>query len=259
MSVVMIRNSAASGGGADVTPTAVNWANISEATSGSGSNATQTIAAIDTAITLRAEWTVSGSTPTVYVYRNGALLTSSSTSPIDFSVSVGQTVSFVITVPASGSASGTVTVKNQSDGAATLDTFTYSVTSVVTNDATPSAIDWTDTGNGVGTGIGSTNTPTISGIDVPITLRLSWTVSGNPLAAMYVSVNGSAAASGATSPLDFVVSNGQTVGFSYTNFTGYFYDTVSTSGTATVTNLTDGGATLDTFTYDVSWSGIPPP
>ena len=252
MTLVFIRNSTTVTPGSDVTPTAVNWANISESTTGTGSNATQTIAAIDAPITLRASWTSSGSTPTIYVYRNGALLTSSSTSPIDFSVTVGQTVNFAVSVPSSGSASGTVTVTNQSDAAATLDTFTYSVTSVVTNDKTPNPLNWVQ--NDSGNGYAQTNALQILGIDVPITLRLDWSVtSGNYLPVMNIYVNGVSAVSGSLPTIEVAVNPGDYVGIYYTIFYDYLTG-VFASGPAAVYNMTDGGTLLDTFDFSVSYS-----
>lgn len=252
MTLVFIRNSTTVTPGSDVTPTAVNWANISESTTGTGSNATQTIAAIDAPITLRASWTSSGSTPTLYVYRNGALLASSSTSPIDFTVSVGQTVNFAVSVPSSGSASGTVTVTNQSDAAATLDTFTYAVTSVVTNDMTPNPLDWEQ--NDTQNGYSQTNALQVSGIDVPITIRLDWAVtSGNYLPIMNIYVDGLPVTWSSTPPIEWTVVGGQYVGFYY----AIFYDvttSVFASGPAAVYNMTDGGALLDTFDFSVSWT-----
>jgi hypothetical protein len=51
--------------------------------------------------------------------------------------------------------------------------------------------------------------------------------------------------------LDVAVANGQTLQFTFTNTT----DGTTWSGTATVTNLTANGATLDTFAYSLQDTG----
>jgi len=108
----------AMGSSVDVTPNAVNWANITGSTS--GSNANQTIDGISSSISVGASLTGSG----ILSYSlNGAGFTAYST-PV--SVSNGQTLRW--TVDAVFATNGTVTVTNQSDGAITLDTFTYDLT-----------------------------------------------------------------------------------------------------------------------------------
>jgi hypothetical protein len=108
---------------ADVTPAAVNWANIGPGTSPQD-NANQTISGIDTTITLEVNWTGSGASLS-YSIDDGAytLLANGG----QFSVSNSQTVKFRFTRVASGTSSGTATVTNESDGSTSLDTFTYSV------------------------------------------------------------------------------------------------------------------------------------
>ena len=110
-------------GGSDVTPDAVNWADIGPGTTPQD-NANQTISGIDTTIILEVNFTGSGAS-LLYSVDNGTytLLASGG----QFSVSNGQTVKFRFTRVASGTSSGTATVTNESDGSTTLDTFTYSV------------------------------------------------------------------------------------------------------------------------------------
>ncbi|MEL6758505.1 MAG: hypothetical protein AAFP81_18910 [Pseudomonadota bacterium] len=113
----------------DVTPNAVNWANISGAET--ASNANQTINGIDTAITLRIEYTATGAPAAILgaSINGGAFNNVNSGNTI--TVNNGDTVRFqVVAFGTAGSVSGTVTVINQSDGDATLDTFTYSVSTV---------------------------------------------------------------------------------------------------------------------------------
>lgn len=102
-------------GGADLTPDAVNWADTS--TTNPQSNANQTITGIDAPITIST--TNSGIGALLYDL-NGAGFTSYSA---PFSVSNGQTLRWQL----SGAGAGTITVKNDSTGGTTLDTFTYSL------------------------------------------------------------------------------------------------------------------------------------
>lgn len=105
------------GGGFDVTPNAVNWADISGATP--QSNANQTISGIDATISISLGKTGSG----ILTYDlNGAGFTAYSGA---FNVTNGQTLRFQLS---GAGTSGTVTVTNDSDGSTTLDTFTYSLT-----------------------------------------------------------------------------------------------------------------------------------
>jgi hypothetical protein len=121
MSILLAVFGALSSATADVTPNAVNWADIS-GTSGPGSvNANQTINGIDTTITISA----SNSGPGTLLYDlNGAGFVAY-TAP--FGVTNGQTLRWQITSDL-GEVNGTITVTNDSDSSTTLDTFTYSVT-----------------------------------------------------------------------------------------------------------------------------------
>lgn len=102
----------------DVTPDAVNWADISG--SGFAANANQTISGIGTSISIGASLSGSG----ILSYSlNGGSFTAYST-PI--SVSNSNTLRWQ--VDSISAVSGTVTVTNQSAGGATLDTFTYNIT-----------------------------------------------------------------------------------------------------------------------------------
>lgn len=114
----------------DVTPAAVNWANI---TSPTNVNADQTISSIGVPITLRATVSGAGGTGaiTIGVWVNGSAVAAipapSDGSSVEWSVVSGDTVHFACTI-FGGTRTGTVTVTNQSDGGASLDTFTYNVT-----------------------------------------------------------------------------------------------------------------------------------
>lgn len=126
---------ATTGGLRDVVPAAVDWTNIFDISSPGVTN-TQTISGISQAISLRAE--ISGFTSTgtggrqLIAYVNGVSVgnvTAANGAQINFNVNNGDTVFFETTqgglrgspLPTWG---GTVTVTNQSNGGATLDTFT---------------------------------------------------------------------------------------------------------------------------------------
>ena len=110
---------------ADVTPSAVNWADIiaTDVAIASGSNSDQTISSIS--VTIRLEITYTGAGLIGYS-KNGGTNTSI-TSGGTILVDVTNTLHFTATAIGS-SANGTVTIKNLSDGSTTLDTFTYTLT-----------------------------------------------------------------------------------------------------------------------------------
>lgn len=107
----------------DVTPDAVDWANIGPGDQPQ-SNANQTLQNFDGSITLEANYTGSG----ILSYSlNGGSFTVLGTGG-QFSVSDGDFVRWEASAVAPGTVSGTVTITNESDGSAVLDTFTYNVT-----------------------------------------------------------------------------------------------------------------------------------
>lgn len=106
----------------DVTPAAVNWANISGATS--GTNANQTISDISSTIDIYYER--AGDFVTLEYSLNGGAFTALNAST-NLTVSDGDTVRWQASTGL-GAASSTVTVKNASDGDTTLDTFTVTLT-----------------------------------------------------------------------------------------------------------------------------------
>lgn len=105
-------------------------------------------------------------------------------------------------------------------------------------DVTPNAVNW----NNIDTGgsSGQTNTQTISGIDTTITLRVTYTRDDEAYT-LVTYVNGTSVG-GAQAPSNytFTVSNGDTV---------YFFATggETRDSSATVTNVSDSNAVLDTF------------
>lgn len=105
------------------------------------------------------------------------------------------------------------------------------------SDVTPDAINWTDA---TGANFGVTNKQTISGINAPISLQVNRT----GVALLYYIKNGASAVNVANGGVVVVV-DGDTLAWSIgTNGT-------SVSGVVTVTNQSDGGATVDTFNYDI--------
>lgn len=119
-------------------------------------------------------------------------------------------------------------------------------------DATPNAIDFNNISDSGFTASAGTNVVTITGIDTTITLRLTLTSGMSGLRVVTVYRNGAFVSQGTSgTTIDVAMTNGQTLQYFFTNS----QDASTWSGTATVTNLSDGGATLDTFTYTLQDTG----
>lgn len=114
-------------------------------------------------------------------------------------------------------------------------------------DVTPNAVNWADmSATSDFTVIGENGNQTISGIDINISLRVSW--SGTPLTYVSIIVNGSS--SFITNGSTKTVSPGDTVRFQAG------YGSIGTAiGTFTITNASDGEAVLDTFNYSLTNTG----
>lgn len=134
--VVFLDDDDGTSGGSDVTPDSLNWGNITATDTingvGSNSGSEQTLAGIDAQITLRAVWTSTSSSPAKGQWiKNGAAVQSVQASPVTVNVSLGDKVYFSMSARNSGTAgnydSGTVTVTNDTDGGASIDTFTFAV------------------------------------------------------------------------------------------------------------------------------------
>lgn len=121
MSILALAAAGIAGGG-DVTPNAVNWANISSATS-PAANANQTVDGCSRSITISAA--NSGSGFLEYRLDSGSYVTYSA--PFSVNALAGQTLNWRVSAFA-GTVTGTITVTNDSDSSTTLDTFTYDVT-----------------------------------------------------------------------------------------------------------------------------------
>ena len=108
------------GGGSDVTPNAINWADAFS--SGGAVSTSATIGGIDTTITLSVSWsTVSGS-PENYYQLNGGTTVLMDTNPKTFPVVNGDVILFTL-VAGGGPSEADFTVRNSSDGSVILDTF----------------------------------------------------------------------------------------------------------------------------------------
>lgn len=118
----------------------------------------------------------------------------------------------------------------------------------VTPDPTPAAVNWADMATmSAGIPVSSSNADQmITGINEPITLKLTWTGAATM---QYVLNSGSPTA--ITSGSTFVVNNGDNV-----HFIASYNVAAHTSGTATVTNVTDSNTVLDTFAYDLTGTTV---
>jgi hypothetical protein len=122
-------------------------------------------------------------------------------------------------------------------------------------DVTPDAIAFDDiTDVGLTASVG-TNVVTITGIDTSITLRLTLTTAMTGLRNVYIYRNGTFLTYGASgTTIDVAMMNGQTLQYYFVNS----QDVSTWSGTATVSNVTDGGAVLDTFAFYLQNTGSAP-
>lgn len=129
----------ASGGGADNTPAAVNWSNVSQTGSKvaglSFVYSAQQITGISTSITLQVVFSNTGftslrykiqSTSTVPASNSGPLSNSYSSASHNGTITVSNNEYLVFASQGTNGQSTTVTVNNTSDSNATLDTFTAS-------------------------------------------------------------------------------------------------------------------------------------
>ena len=135
-SITIIKASGLGSGGSDVTPSALDWDDITTTQIylglGDNSGSEQTLAAIDAVIQIKAAWTSTSSSPAKGVWvKNGAEVGDYVSTPAYVNATVGDKLYFLMrsrNVFGEGNYdTGTVTVTNESDGAATLDTFTFEV------------------------------------------------------------------------------------------------------------------------------------
>ena len=120
------------------------------------------------------------------------------------------------------------------------------------DDATPDAIDFVNISDSGLTATAFTNVVTIAGIDTTITLRLTLTVDMTAQHTVSVFRDGAFTVFGnAGATIDVTVANGQTLEYAFANS----QNSTVWSGVATVTNESDGGAALDSFTYTLTDTG----
>lgn len=119
-------------------------------------------------------------------------------------------------------------------------------------DVTPEPINFSDVADAGVTASAGTNVVTILGIDTAITLRLTLTSAMTALQSLHVYREGVEVTSGTSGvSIDVTVSNGHSLQYFFTNAE----DNTTWSGTATLINLSDGGATLETFGYSLQDTG----
>ena len=120
------------------------------------------------------------------------------------------------------------------------------------SDVTPNPINFNDIADSGESPSALTDTVTIAGIDVTITLRLTLNTAMSPLNIVDVFRDGQAVGQGTTgTALDVTIANGQTLAYAFTNAA----DNTNWSGTATLTNRSDGNAVLDTFAFSLHDTG----
>lgn len=155
----------------NVAPSPVDWANLSG--TGYDENANQTITNINTGITLRAELSSTlQAGDYLAVFTNGSIVTYESTNSVTFNVNNDDTVRFAI-YSANGY-SGTVTIKNVSDGNLVLDTFTASISA---NNSIPDTFpEWTNLSASTTSSFATdtTNTQVVSGFSGSTTLYVDF-------------------------------------------------------------------------------------
>lgn len=119
-------------------------------------------------------------------------------------------------------------------------------------DATPDAINFSDISDTGFTASVGTNIVAVTGIDTTITLRLTLSVSMAGTRTVSIYRNGAFVSQGSSgTTVDVAVTNGQTLQYLFTNA----LNNTTWSGTATLSNLSDAGATLDTFAFTLQDTG----
>ncbi|NOT41027.1 MAG: hypothetical protein HOP13_11085 [Alphaproteobacteria bacterium] len=121
-------------------------------------------------------------------------------------------------------------------------------------DVTPNPISFSDIFDAGVTASVATDVVTIAGINASITLRLTLTSSMSPSQTVDVYRSGAYVTTESSgTAIDIAIANNQTLQFVFTNAE----DNTLWSGTATLANLSDANATLDTFAYTLQDTGSP--
>ena len=208
----------------DSTPDAFSFTDTTNvALSSTQTSNTITVAGMD--VGASAAVTVSGGT---YSKNSGGFSSANTTATLNDTFSVRHT----------SSSSNSTAVNTTLAIGGVSDVFT-STTQASASDVTPNALNW----NNIATSASSanTNTQTVSGINTTITLAVSFDEDRDNYT-LQANVNGSFVGSAVNSPgsFTFTVSNGDSVYFRASG--GETRDS-----SATVTNQSDGNATIDTF------------
>jgi hypothetical protein len=119
-------------------------------------------------------------------------------------------------------------------------------------DVVPAPIAFDDIVDAGVTATAATNVATVTGISVAIVLRLTLSAAMSALKTVQVYRDGLFVVEGTSgSTVDVTIANNQTLQFIFTNAE----DNTLWSGAATLTNLSDAGATLDTFAFELVDTG----
>lgn len=227
---------------------AVSWAN--QSASGAGRQTVtfpaQTFGGLTQPITLTLTFTGSG----LFSYQKNGGAWTAFTSGATLSVAAGDTLAFQ--AYADSTTSGTLTVTDTT-AATVLSTPTYGLTVTANSQTLSPAPAWADvsaTSYGSQPAGGYTGAQTMQGINVAVTLKITWTGS---LASMNYKLNGGSLTA---------ITNGGTVSVSpgdTLNWRPVKSGTGTVTGVASVTNSSTGGSAVDSFNYALTVNSGPWP
>ena len=247
-----------------MTLNAMNWSNTPVAVANTPNNAiANTITLSATGITVPVDMiarvtgaNILSANRTMNVIVNSAVANSMSVgNNVTFTINNGDSIAFEF-INSNNTAyntwSGSTQVLNITDANTVIDTFTFE-SNVEGNDRSvtpaPAWANITDTQESPTNATATTNTDTIDGITGSVSLLITLTQAMSSTRTLAIIVDGATVTTENTgTTVEFIVAPGATVSFKFTNTDNS--DQIW-SGTATVTNLSDGGATLDTFTYSL--------
>lgn len=209
---------------------------------------TVTISGINTTVTLRIRETLNASHLTTEYRKNGGSWTGVSTSA-NVSVQNGDTLQFRLSHTRPNDVPSSMVLENASTGYNELDD--WEVTVPNSADVTPDAVAWAKDGSSEQVLAGPvrsvfTTSQTITGINTPITLRVSRTGEQPSTAKVYIN-NVEQSGNFVAVAQDFVVESGDTVKFLFHND-----DVDSIYVGWTVKNQSDGGVTLHSAGFSIA-------
>ena len=169
---------------------------------------------------------------------------------------LGTTREWTISQASAGAKNATLDIEVRLVGGEITPTGRVTLSAAFTaSDITPDAISFADISISDDDGVALTDTVTISGITEPVILQLALSSAMSADRVIDVNRSGSFIGSyGSGSVILIEVSNGDTLYFIFTNG----QDGSTWGGTATLTNSTDGGAAVDSFTYSLTNLVTPP-